>query len=147
MRRGSRSRRDDGWCLAIRSSWEPALMSASIKPGAIHPFDRQGRPSRCTQDAQVVSLEERPGCLKRRCHPTNRGHDVLSKASRSPVSGPPRRRPEDFSRGLAGALRTYASVLEWAGREADAARIRQESEAMTEQRALPPPLSSTPQRE
>ena len=111
-------------------------MSASIKPGAIHPFDRQGRPSRCTQDAQVVSLEERPGCLKRRCHPTNRGHDVLSKASRSPVSGPPRRRPEDFSQGLAGALRTYASVLEWAGREADAARIRQENAAMTEEKAL-----------
>ena len=52
------------------------------------------------------------------------------------MSGPPRRRPEDFSRGLAGALRTYASVLEWAGREADAARIRQESEAMTEKTAL-----------
>ena len=47
-----------------------------------------------------------------------------------------RRRPEDFSRGLAGALRTYVSVLEWAGREADAARIRQESEAMTEDKAL-----------
>ncbi len=31
---------------------------------------------------------------------------------------------------------TYASVLEWAGREADAARIRQESEAMTEEKAL-----------
>ena len=47
-----------------------------------------------------------------------------------------RRRPEDFGRGLAGALRTYASVLEWAGRKADAARIRQESEAMTEETAL-----------
>ena len=47
-----------------------------------------------------------------------------------------RRRPDDFSRGLAGALGTYASVLEWAGREADAARIRQESEAMTEETAL-----------
>ena len=35
-----------------------------------------------------------------------------------------------------GALGTYASVLEWAGRQADAARIRQESEAMTEETAL-----------
>ena len=47
-----------------------------------------------------------------------------------------RRRPEDFGQGLAGALQTYASVLEWAGKEADAARISRESEAATEQRAL-----------
>ena len=47
-----------------------------------------------------------------------------------------RRHPEDFARGLAGALGTYASVLEWAGKEADAARIRQEIKDVTEDVAL-----------
>ena len=47
-----------------------------------------------------------------------------------------RRRPETFRQGLADTLGTYASVLQWVGKDSDAARIRQESEDVTEQMAL-----------
>ena len=60
--------------------------------------------------------------------------------------GPSRRHPEAFGRGLADTLRTYASVLAWADREADATRIRQESEAMMEQRALEDSIMSSTAR-
>ena len=39
---------------------------------------------------------------------------------------PARRRAEAFSQGLTDAPGTYASVLQWTGKETDAARIRQE---------------------
>jgi len=47
-----------------------------------------------------------------------------------------RRRPETFRQGLADTLGTYASVLQWVGKDSDAARIRQESEDVTEQMTL-----------
>lgn len=46
---------------------------------------------------------------------------------------PARRRAEAFSQGLTDALGTYASVLQWTGKEADAARIRQEREEVFRQ--------------
>jgi len=69
--------------------------------------------------------------LTKGCYP---GQETVARTLN--LGKPPRRLAILQLDGLAGALRTYASVLEWAGKEADAARIRQESEAATEQRAL-----------
>ena len=42
-----------------------------------------------------------------------------------------RKRPETFNQGLADTLGTYASILQWSGKEAEAARIRQEIKDVT----------------
>ena len=111
-------------CLDGRGPLVPGLSTA-------RPHSLPGRQTPAGDDAVGHHLLTNSGRAGHRGEALETAREAVA-AYRSLV----RRHPEDFSRGLAGALRTYASVLEWVGREADAARIRQESEAMTEETAL-----------